>query len=355
MSAAHPPADGVVIAARQPEVGMTSTLIAWFLRDRLGLIAAWYSSTLLLTALYSLLLAYAGALRWTTVAYAFLLATVVLAIFLIAAFARWWPFARATAALQATDDLESFASLPAPGTGEQEEQREQLARLYQLAIIERTRYQEAHQRQLDFIHLWVHQMKTPVSAISLIAQEAGGPALESVDEESAKLAEGLELVLNMARLQDFALDYLIEPVDLGALVRRVINQRKKQFIRTRIFPEVTGEAVVRTDGKWLAFVLDQIMSNALKYGAQVERPDQRLHFTITPQTLTIADQGPGIPAHDLPRVFDAFFTGENGRRFGGATGIGLYLVRQVTDQLGHRITIDSAPGHGTTVTLTFQN
>jgi two-component system, OmpR family, sensor histidine kinase YxdK len=330
-------------------------LIARFLRDRLGLIAAWYANTLLLALLGSLLLAYTGAFSWSIVGYALLLATVVLIIYLTAAAARWWSFARATAALQTTDDLESFAVLPAAATYEQESQREQLSRLYQLAVSERSRYQEAHQRQLDFIHLWVHQMKTPVSAISLIAQEAGGPAMESVDDEAAKLAEGLELVLNMARLQDFALDYLIEPVDLGALVRKVINQKKRQFIRTGIFPEVTGEAVVRTDAKWLAFVIDQITANALKYGAQAEKPNQRLRFTITSHALTIADQGPGIPVHDLPRVFDAFFTGENGRRFGGATGIGLYLVRQVADQLGHRIAIASAPGQGTTVTLTFQN
>lgn len=334
---------------------MTGALIARFLRDRLSLIAAWYSSTLLLTLLGGLLLSYAGAFSWAIVAYALLLTTVVLAIYLTAAAGRWWSFARATTALQVTDSLESFATIPAPGTVEQEVQKEQLARLYQLAVAERTRYQEAHKRQLDFIHLWVHQMKTPVSAISLIAQEAGGPAMESVDDEAAKLAEGLELVLNMARLQDFALDYLIEPVDLTRLVRQVINQKKKQFIRSGIFPEVTGEAVVRTDAKWLAFVIDQITTNALKYGAQAGRPGQRLRFAMTPHTLTIADQGPGIPAHDLPRVFDAFFTGENGRRFANATGIGLYLVKQVTDHLGHGITIDSAPGQGTIVTLTFQN
>ncbi|MDF2629107.1 MAG: two-component sensor histidine kinase [Symbiobacteriaceae bacterium] len=330
-------------------------LIARYLRDRLGLVLAWYAGTLLLTLLGGLLLTYAGAFSWAIAAYAMLLATAVLLSYLTAAFIKWWPFARATAALQATDDLEAFAAIAAPGTAEQQSQREQLARLYQLAVMERTRYQEAHQRQLDFIHLWVHQMKTPISAISLIAQEAGGPALESVDEEAAKLAEGLELVLNMARLQDFALDYLIEPVDLGALVRKVINQKKKQFIRTGIFPEVTGEAVVRSDAKWLAFVVDQITANALKYSAQTPTPHQRLRFTITQNSLTIADQGPGIPAHDLPRVFDAFFTGENGRRFAQATGIGLYLVKQVTDRLGHTITIHSVPGQGTTVILTFQN
>lgn len=340
------PPDGVTRGA--------AALTVRFLRAQAGLIAAWYTGALLLTLLFGLLLTYAGAFNWATAAYAILLASSALAVYLTLAFLKWYPFARTAAVLQAADQLDAYAVLPAPGTAEQAAERDRLTAIYQLAVMERARYQQAHQRQLDFIHLWVHQMKTPVAAISLIAQDAGGPAMATVDAEAAKLAEGLELVLNMARLQDFALDYQIEPVDLGALVRRAINQKKRQFIRHGIYPEVAGAGLVRSDAKWLAFVIDQITANALKYGAQAGRPGQRLRFTIAPHTLTIADEGPGIPAHDLPRVFDAFFTGENGRRFGGATGIGLYLVKQVVDQLGHTITIASTEGHGTTVTLTFQ-
>ncbi|HWI64278.1 MAG TPA: ATP-binding protein, partial [Symbiobacteriaceae bacterium] len=166
---------------------------------------------------------------------------------------------------------------------------------------------------------------------------------------------------SVARLQEFALDFKVEPVDLAEAVRRVINQRRKQFIRLTLYPEIDapdGDWHVLTDAKWNGFVIDQIVSNALKYGSQGGAPGQRLRFSLRRTeagvTLTIADQGPGIPPEDLPRIFDPFFTGVNGRRFADATGIGLFVVREVTSRLGHRVAVASAPGQGTAVTLTYE-
>jgi OmpR family two-component system sensor histidine kinase YxdK len=350
---------------------MTGPMLIRYLRSRLGLVLAFYGNTLLILMLTSLVLSYRDIALLEHVPYALMLATAILIVYLSAGFIRWLPFARQVRWLMEAD-LDALANMPPGGDEDQEEFRGLMARLYGLAMADRTRYQEAHQRHLAFMNLWVHQMKTPVSALSLIAQRAArqepeeaAAAMAGVDEEAARLADGLELVLNMARLQDFAQDYRIEPVALDGLLVKLVNQRKRQFIRAAIFPEVAMAAEpvqVLTDAKWISFVIDQIIGNALKYGAQSGKAGQKLRLTLKPGlartgrtvTLTIADQGPGIPPQDLPRVFDAFFTGDNGRRFADATGIGLWLVKRVLDQLGHTIVITSVAGEGTTVTLTFQ-
>lgn len=337
-----------------------------FLQDRLGLVVAWYIHTGVLLLLGELTLRYEGATLLLQVPYAFLLSTAVLLLTLLFQLARDWPFAsQVDHLLESEMDLEALGNLPAANSVDQERFQALIRKLHGLAVAERLHYHELHQRQLTFIHMWVHQMKTPLSAIHLVAQQTAArdphdarEAMESIQEETAKLTDGLEMVLNMARLQDFAVDYRVARVDLNSLVRQVVNGRKKQFIRLGIFPETKmSDLTVLTDEKWCAFALDQIIANALKYGSQSGKAEQRLRIGATATedavTLTISDQGPGIPPQDLPRVFHPFFTGENGRRFADATGIGLFLVKQVLDQLGHSISIQSAEGRGTTVAVTF--
>lgn len=344
-----------------------SSLLRTYLSDRLGLLLACYAGAGLLLLLLALL--QPGLFSWADVAYGGLLITTALVIGLALDFLRWRPVARGVRDWLTDADAapEPLLTLPHGGTAEQEEWRQAVQRLYAWSAAERSRYQENYQRHLTFINLWVHQMKSPVSAISLIAQraEAREPAelvaaMESIDEETGSLADGLEMVLNVARLQDFAQDYRIEPVDLPNLVRQVINSRKRQFVRLRIYPEVRapeGGCAVLTDAKWSRFVLEQIVANALKYGAAGGLEGQWLRISIARHEdqvqLSVADEGPGIPPEDLPRVFEPFFTGKNGRRYADATGIGLFLVRQVTERLGHQVAIASRVGQGTVVTLTF--
>lgn len=345
-------------------------MLRLFLADRTGVALLAYGIALAILVLTSLLLSFSGlptgAVR-SNVGYGLLLATAFLAAYLLVDLLRWWPHARqAQTLLEWEVDLMVLSNLPSGGTLDQRTSRDLLAKLHSVAVAEKLRYEEAHRRHLAFMNLWVHQMKTPVSAINLIAQEVeeqAPTAMQSVEEETARLAEGLEMVLTMARLQDFAIDFHIRRVDLLEGVRSSINARKKQFIRLGIFPEVAADGedwTILTDSKWNGFVLDQIISNALKYGAQAQGAEptaQRLRFRLARNAgaicLTIADEGPGIPAQDLPRVFEPFFTGENGRRFAGATGVGLWLVHQVVDRLGHQIAVESAPGQGTTVTLCY--
>jgi signal transduction histidine kinase len=228
-------------------------------------------------------------------------------------------------------------------------------------------YQTAYRQHLDFVHLWVHQMKTPLSGLSLLWQQQRPRTPEErerwlqTEETVEKLAEGLDSVLHMARLQDFALDVHIRRTDLLQQVKEVIHSRKRTMIRLGIFPRIDAEDgswLVYTDPKWNKVILEQILSNALKYGSQTDKEEQCVRFGLRREgeevVLTISDDGPGIPPQDLPRVFEPFFTGENGRRFSHATGVGLYMVKQVTERLGHQVKVTSAQGEGTCVTLRYR-
>ncbi|WP_068773853.1 HAMP domain-containing sensor histidine kinase [Paenibacillus sp. FJAT-26967] len=234
-------------------------------------------------------------------------------------------------------------------------------------------YKAAQEQHLHFTNQWVHQLKTPVSVIDLLAQQSAGKsdpdsipelldAIASIQEENEKIAYGLQMMLYTARLEKFELDLHPRRVDLTTVVRRVINEHKKACIRASIFPKIEADSEsveVETDEKWLAFVLHQVVSNAIKYSRKQPgakpltiRIEQLAHGAA----LSIQDKGVGIAEEDLPRVFDAFFTGENGRGVvTESTGMGLYLARQVVSKLGHRIRIESVPGEGTTVHLMFQS
>ncbi len=347
-------------------------LITKFLHDRLHWLLLAYGNALLLLLLGALLLQVRGiapGLFVREAGYLLLLTTFLLLLALGYDLARWWPFAAGQERLlhDRSQTPDGLVNLPAPGTQEQGVAAQHLRAVQERYAAERAAYEDAHERHLAFIHLWVHNMKSPLSLAGLIAQREGDAGSEQVreamtalEEQLAKLGEGLDLVLHMARLQEFALDYQIRRVDLARVVREVVGARRRQFIRLGIFPQLRVEAAettVLSDAKWAAFAIDQVIGNALKYGAQTERSEQVLRITIHQDgpalLLTIADQGPGIPPEDLPRVCEPFFTGENGRRYAGATGVGLWLVKRVVDELGHELRIDSIEDVGTTVTFRF--
>lgn len=209
---------------------------------------------------------------------------------------------------------------------------------------------------LTFMNQWVHQMKTPLSVIEMVTQEEEDERLVSISEETDRLREGLEMVLYVARLDTFEQDFGVENVNLNELARDTVHEYKRYFIRSHVYPEVRIEEgiSVRTDPKWMRFVLGQLLSNAIKYSAGSGQK-----ITVSAKTtehgviLEIQDRGAGIPKSDLPRVFRPFYTGENGRRFKESTGMGLYLVKEVGGRLNHRIELESAEGEGTLVRIHF--
>ncbi|MCQ6558712.1 sensor histidine kinase [Paenibacillus mendelii] len=225
------------------------------------------------------------------------------------------------------------------------------------------RQQEMHHH---FIHQWVHQMKTPVAVIDLIVQQAdhGESAantrsdLSSIREETERLTRGLDMMLSTARLEKFEMDVHIRRISLHELVRQVTNTYKRLCIKHSIFPQIIGEAEVETDEKWIAFVVHQLVGNAVKY-SKPKPGTKKLLLQIDRShegsvTLHITDEGIGIAEHELPRIFDPFYTGQNGRLVEESTGMGLYLAKQVCSKLGHRLSVKSEPGSGTTISVSFQ-
>lgn len=216
-----------------------------------------------------------------------------------------------------------------------------------------------------FISQWIHNMKTPISVIDLILQKTlkgeipNEKALGDIKEENSTLLSKLEQVLNLMRLQNFTEDYIPETVDLVSSLRKIINNRRSQFIYNRVFPKliIDEESVlVLSDEKWNNAMLEQIVSNAVKYSS-TDGCTKNVYFTISRKEnkvlLSIRDEGIGIPKHDVDRVFKPFFTGENGRNGNDATGIGLYFCSQVAKKLGNDIRVKSAVGEGTEVIITY--
>lgn len=200
----------------------------------------------------------------------------------------------------------------------------------------------------SYYTLWVHQIKTPIAAMDLLLQ-AGPDRSTEMEIELQKIAQYVDMVLQYLRLDSTAKDLVLQRCQLDAVVRQTVRKYAKLFILKKIqlvFQETKWE--VLSDEKWLCFLLEQLLSNALKYTPE----GGKISIFLEGETnLVIADTGIGIAPEDLPRVFEKGFTGNNGRMDKKATGIGLYLCRRVTNLLGHTISIASEPGVGTQVRL----
>ena len=241
--------------------------------------------------------------------------------------------------------LVTAENLPRPGCLI-EEDYQSLLRLLESTLRDRqAQADQAMADQLAYYTLWVHQIKTPIAAMDLLLQQGErGPAAQA---ELFKISQYVDMALQYVRLDGTTRDLHLSQVSLDQVIRQVVRKYAKLFILKKIrldFRE-TGLTVL-SDEKWLAFLLEQLLSNALKYtpeGGQVAI------FGEPGEILVIADTGIGIAPEDLPRVFERGFTGQNGRLDKKATGIGLYLCRRVTELLGHTLSITSAPGKGTQV------
>lgn len=200
----------------------------------------------------------------------------------------------------------------------------------------------------DYYTLWAHQIKTPISASRLLLQSSDLPVHAEIEAELLKIEQYVEMVLGYLRLNSDTTDYLFQECDLDEIIRQALRRLAKLFILKKIslrFQETNRQ--VLTDSKWLLFVIEQILSNALKYTPS----DGTIRVYSDGDTLVILDTGIGIRSEDLPRVFEKGFTGRNGRLEHRSTGIGLYLCRKVMDRLNHDISIHSRPGGGTLVRL----
>ncbi|HYE84111.1 MAG TPA: sensor histidine kinase [Clostridia bacterium] len=201
---------------------------------------------------------------------------------------------------------------------------------------------------------FIHNMKSSVAVIELACVNKSLGALDDIELENEKLKSNLEQALNILRLDEFSNDYAPERVDLHALVSKVINEKKRDFIYAGVFPKLSGETTyIYTDKKWCAYIMEQIIANAIKYSLPGKNVYTEISVGEKRTVLTIRDEGIGIEAEDIPRVFDLFFTGKNGRDHKAATGIGLFMVRHIAKQLGIEVSLASTVGTGTSVSLSF--
>lgn len=267
--------------------------------------------------------------------------------------------------LESEDGLEAVVQIRSAVTTEQQAVQQLLHNLYRRHQRDLAHYRQQQELQSMFQNRFVHQMKTPLAVLDLLLQQAESGTISQTDlqqslrEERDKLAAGLEMMLHNARLGQFALDFVVNQVDLVELARQVINDQKSSFIRLGVFPRLVApsSALVETDDKWLRFALGQIVANAIKYSLpDAGEPCQvtlLVRATEHGFSLTVSDQGIGIPAEDIDRIWQPFYTGQNGRKFPQATGMGLYLAKTVFDRLGHSVTVQSKVGRGTDLTVIF--
>lgn len=204
----------------------------------------------------------------------------------------------------------------------------------------------------DYYTLWAHQIKTPIAAMGLLLQtqenQEDGFQLE---EQLFKIEQYVEMVLQYIRTESTSTDYQFKKYELDKIMRQSVRKFSRLFIRKKIKLDYSSLAgYVVTDEKWLSFVLDQLLSNALKYtkedGFISIYQDEHVCTTIV-----VEDNGIGISPQDLPRIFDKGYTGYNGRIDKKSTGVGLYLCKQVMNKLGHGLRIESVEGKGTKVFL----
>lgn len=208
---------------------------------------------------------------------------------------------------------------------------------------------ESDQRYTDLIEyytLWVHQIKTPISAMRLLLQSDENASNEELSMELFRIEQYVEMVLQYLRIDRMSSDMVLEIYSLDHIIKQAVRKYAKVFIRKNIslhYEDV--HCKVLTDEKWLVFVLEQLLSNALKY---TNHGSIAIYMDEThPQTLVIEDTGIGIQPEDLPRIFEQGFTGYNGRMDKKSTGIGLYLCKQVLDKLSHTIHVTSELNKGT--------
>ncbi len=204
------------------------------------------------------------------------------------------------------------------------------------------------QDMLDYYTLWVHQIKTPIAALRLILQYEESETAGEMNVQLFKIEQYVELVLQYLRLESPSTDYHFQQLELDDIIRDSAKKYAPLFIRKRLalhYEEVHCQ--VLTDAKWLSFVLEQILSNALKY----TKEGSISIYLENKKTLVVEDTGIGISPEDLPRIGEKNFTGYIGRQDRKSTGLGLYLCKKILSKLGHTIVIESELDKGTKVSI----
>lgn len=248
----------------------------------------------------------------------------------------------------------SLDELPEPKNRVEKEYFELLSAVHEDKIRKITAMDNSRREIADYYTLWAHQIKTPISAMRLLLQSEEDINPDEISMELFKIEQYVEMVLQYIRLDSSSTDFVIRECNLDDIVKQAVRKYAKIFIHKKLKLEFSElKSTVLTDEKWLLFVIEQILSNSLKYTVRggitiyMEGSEQKI--------LVIEDTGIGIKEEDLPRVFENGFTGYNGREDKKSTGIGLYLCKKILTKLSHKIQIESQAGRGTSVKINFEN
>ena len=240
-------------------------------------------------------------------------------------------------------------SLPEPRTQDDEDYQLLVGALCEEQRRLKSTMELRYADMIDYYTVWAHQIKTPIASMRLTLQEEDSEFSRRAGEDLLRIEQYVEMVLCYLRLDSDSTDYVFREQELDPILRQAVRRLSGQFIRRRMHLQYEPLGVrVLTDEKWLLFVVEQVLTNALKYTPA--------GGTITieleePKTLCIRDTGIGIAPEDLPRIFEKGYTGVNGRADKKASGLGLYLCRRICRALGHTIRANSSPDSGTVIRI----
>lgn len=343
-------------------------IILNFIKDKLNITCAYFINTFLVILFFYLYID-----KSIPILYPIILSIFIYILFFSIQFYRYYKFSSSIIKAAKNENVHIFSN-----TREYEEVKKAINSINDRYMNVISNIKEENKINNRFFSQWVHNMKTPVSVIEIIIEklkediernsedtkkEISFKLIEELEEENNKLLNGLDGILNMIRLEDFSKDYIPETVSIYSSLKNAINDRKSQFIYNNVFPKIICECKnenVLSDRKWNEFMLGQIISNAIKYSRALSDDKNKckyVYFNIERCSkytiITIRDEGIGIPNYDINRVFEAFFTGENGRKYKNSTGIGLYICKVICEKLRHDILIKSELGKGTEIKIKY--
>lgn len=224
------------------------------------------------------------------------------------------------------------------------------------AMHEKVKYYKDEQIEYrEYIETWVHEIKTPIASAKLILDNDDSNLGEKISYEMKRVEGFIEQALYYARSNDVSKDYIIKEFDLRSIVMKAIKSNSRDFINRKIKLNIKDiDGTIFSDAKWVEFIVNQIIINAVKF-SKSGSGEVSIYSKVNENNiiLTIEDNGVGINEKDIDRVFEKGFTGDNGRKFGKSTGIGLYLCKKLCEKLGIGISLDSKENEGTKVNIIF--
>lgn len=296
------------------------------------------------------------AVEFSSLMYMNALLLIALAVFITWRFRKETAYARKLARLEGEPAADWHEILP-EARFKRDEQMNEVLQIATSSMAEQlNELRQQNLIQSDYTSAWVHEAKAPLTAIRLVIDSnRSAPGMQRIEAEWLRLFLLIDQQLYISRLSSLEADYAVDSVMLKDMVAPEVRELMAWCREKQLEIELDGlDVTVMTDKKWGRFILRQILSNAVKYSPEGGTIHISAHTDSTGHSiLRVQDEGPGIPEHDLPRIFDKGFTGRTGRLHNAATGLGLYLANTVSDKIGIKLSVSSGMGQGTTLEIGF--